>query len=104
MKKLIAITAIFALLSCFLTGCRFGGNDKNTTANPHTLPETTGATITLPTKEPTIPSTTSPAPTTEGTTGDGMTDGTEFDGTMPNDGTTGTMPRGRGRRAMPGRY
>ena len=103
MKKLIAITAIFALLSCLLTGCRFGGDDKTTTTNPHTLPETTGATITLPTMEPTVPSTTIPAPTTDGTTGSDMTDGTEFDGTTDN-GTTGTMPRGRGRRAMPGRY
>ena len=101
MKKLIAITAIFALLSCLLTGCRFGGDDKTTTTNPHTLPETTGATITLPTMEPTVPST---APSTQGTTGSDMTDGTEFDGTMPNEGTTGTVPKARGRRTMPGRY
>ena len=101
MKKMIAIAAVFAVLSCFLTGCRFGGDDKTTATDPHTLPETTGATITLPTMEPTVPST---APSTQGTTGSDMTDGTEFDGTMPNEGTTDTVPKARGRRTMPGRY
>lgn len=102
MKKLIAITAVFALLACFLTACRFGGDDTTTTENPHTLPETTGATITMPTMDTTMPSTTNGNTMPEGTTGNGggMTDGSTGNGANggsgSHDGAGGGNANGNG--------
>ena len=100
MKKLTILAVLFALSASPLTGCRFGsGDDTTTTGNPHTLPETTGATITMPTESttrqtlPTMPSTDRNDPTgTEGTNG--------------TDGATKTDPESRNtnRSRAPGRY
>ena len=106
MKKITILAVLFALSASLLTGCRFGSSDDmSTTGNPHTLPETTGATITMPTEgttrqtQPTMPSTDRNDPA--------GTDGTDTtNGTNGTDGTTGTEPgtRGRSRSRQPSRY
>lgn len=103
MKKLTILAVLFALSASLLTGCRFGrGNSTTNTGDRHTLPETTGATITMPTEgttrqtQPTIPST--DRNETTGTDGTGTTNGTDV--------TTVTEPdtRDRSRSKLPGRY
>ena len=105
MKKIITITAIFVLAITLLTACRAGKEDMTTTGNPHTLPETTGATITTPMDttrpvETTRPSTVPTVPGTDDNSMPGTTDGTV---TMPS-GTTEPGTRGRHRGVLPGKY
>lgn len=107
MKRIITLALIFVLAAALLTACRSGGDDNmTTTGNPHTLPETTGATITTPMETTTRPvETTRPStvPATPGTDGNTMPGGTDGNGTEPGDITTPGQ-RGKNRGIMPGRY
>ena len=113
MKKLTILAVLFALSASLLTGCRFGrgNNTTTTTKDRHTLPGTTGATITTPTEgttrqtHPTMPSTDHNDHT--GTDGHDTTNGTNsHDTTNGTDGTIGTEPgtNGKSRSRHPGKY
>lgn len=113
MKKLITLAAVFGVLACLLAGCRSGNDgDTTTTGNSHTLPQTTGATITTPMETTTRPTETT-RPSTTPSTGEGtMPSGTDGNGsattpggnTQPGGSTTMPGTRGRGRGIMPGQY
>ena len=108
MKKLTILAVAIALLACLLTACRSRGNDSTTTTgDPHTLPQTTGATITMPTEsttrqtQPTTPST-----DRNETTGNDATNGTGGNDGTGSDNSSGAGPRSRDRGITntPGRY
>lgn len=108
MKRIITLAMIFVLATALLTACRSGGDgDTTTTGNPHTLPQTTGATITTPMEtttrpvETTRPSTTATIP---GTDEGSMPNGTDGTGTTPGGTDGGTGTRGRNRGVLPGKY
>ena len=116
MKKLTILAVAFALFACLLTACRSRGNDTmTTTGDPHTLPETTGATITMPT-EGTTRQTQPMTPSTDGNDTTGTTNGTDSNGGANNgsgsnngggsDSSNGTNTPGRDRgiTRTPGRY
>ena len=98
MKRIITLAVIFVLAAALLTACRSGGDDNmTTTGDPHTLPQTTGATITTPMETTTRPvETTRPSTTTTvpGTDDGSMPNGSDGAGTTP--GGTNTEPGARG--------
>lgn len=114
MKKLTILAVAIALFACLLTACRSRGNDSmTTTGDPHTLPQTTGATIPMPTEsttrqtQPTTPSTNRNETTgNDANNGTGGNNGTGSNNGSGSDNGSGAGPRSRDRGITntPGRY